>query len=239
MIVTSAHYSLFSKTTGLFFRMVLLSFFLLGLQPANAQVFSEKENKIAARENIELLRDGSLIVPLFRQNTKMEKIDQLIQQENLSEKARERLIERKKKDLDIQNEFNKALIRHFTQEFNFTRVYFVEDHQLHQGDPETMQFINPQTMQPDTDIQFEGDNFFLLRYFKASGIATDPRDVRYFYIADRDWELLKKPFPSSPDRKTIYRLRFRDLLNISPDTNELIHTLVIKLNANLLRYFEG
>jgi hypothetical protein len=87
--------------------------------------------------------------------------------------------------------------------------------------------------------QASSSGIFILRYQKSSGVAANPEEVRMFKIADAEFSILKRPFPDSPGRQATYKLRFLDLLNISPDINDIIETLVVKLNSSLIRYWNG
>ena len=85
----------------------------------------------------------------------------------------------------------------------------------------------------------ESKDYFFIKYYKTSGVASDPDSVRFLYLTNKDKTLLDRPFPNSPGRKKSFGMRFLDLLNLSPDKNDLLNTLVTKLNDNLTRYYKG
>jgi len=210
----------------------------LGLfQNGSAQIFSGKDKKVEARSQINLLKEGALIVPFIKQNNKINTLQRMVAVEDQSEKTRKKLQKLLDDELKMQSVFNSALSKYFVSAYSFSKVFFVEDHQLKGFKADSTMFLNPETMEADPSIKFEGEDYFVLKYYKASGVASSPYEVRYFYIADAGGELLPRPFPISPDRKNAYKLRFRDLLNISPDINDLIQILTTKLNENLFRYY--
>jgi hypothetical protein len=112
----------------------------------------------------------------------------------------------------------------------------VDNDQLNDFNPQFSQFIDPESGKVNPGIQLEGKAYFFLRYFKPSGITTKADEVRFFKVADSNFTVLEHPFPDSPGRQTSFKLRFRDLLNLRLNTNDLIKTLVTKLNGNLNRY---
>jgi len=218
-------------------KILLIIFFQVLLTSGSvAQIFVGGEEVNDAREKINQLKEGALIIPLIKQSKKIETLREMTEVRDISQKKRGKIKKMLKEELAMQDEFNMAIIRHFSSKFEFSKIYFVEDKQLKSFDPHKTTFINAESLKLDTLIQYVEKNYFILKYYKASGIATSPDEVRFFYLSDAEGKLLQRPFPMSPDRKSTYRMRLKDLLNISPNTNELIQSLVVKLNDNLFRY---
>jgi hypothetical protein len=182
------------------------------------------------------MRNGVLIVPLLKNSNKMETLKNMISEPGLEEKQKQRL-EKMLSDEIVELElFNDALIENFSQSFDFCKVYFVYNDQLSDFKPGFSGFLDPISGKTDPSIQLKDEGYFFIKYFKASGITTKPDEVRFFKVADRHFNLLEHPFPDSPDRQTSFKLRLKDLLNLRLNTNDLIKTLVVKLNGNLNRY---
>jgi hypothetical protein len=205
----------------------------------SSQIFSTPSEKNSAFENIEQLHQGTLIVPLIKHSNKISMMKEMVEDPDVSENSRGKMEKKLEEELSRQSLFNQALIEHFSMRFDFCKVLFIDNDQLSHFDPKKALFINPESQEIDPEISIQTKAYFILRYFKSSGVASDPEEVRSFRIADAAFEVLQHPFPSSPDRQTSFRLRFRDLLNLSLNTNETIKILVVKLNESLHRYLIG
>lgn len=218
---------------------VLLSLIMVFPFVGNTQVFSTSFEKKSAAENIHLLHKGSLIVPLMNHSSKIALMKKMIEDSEVDKANKAKMKKELEEVLLHQETFNQALIEQFTKRFDFCEVMFIPNDQLKNFDPSRVTFINPETLEDDENIVLKDNNYFILKYYKSSGVASHPEEVRAFRIADASFEVLQHPFPSSPDRQTSFRLRFRDLLNLSLNTNEIIEILVIKLNESLHRYLIG
>jgi len=217
----------------------LLFFQFSFINQSFAQVFSSGENKNSAISNIESLQKGILIVPLFEQSNKFQQIQALIDDPQISEKYKRKLIQKIEKE-KIQNaEFNRYIVHHILNSYKFSRIYFVNDSDLQSFNPSSLVIVNPVTMKADSTIKLTTDNYYFLKYYKTSGVASSPDEIRFFYIMNKDLKLLARPFPNSPGRRSTFSMRFKDLLNINPNPDELISLLVIKLNRNLYRYLKS
>jgi len=216
--------------------LLLWSCLLLGFS-GNAQVFSDKNDRQLADQVIDELKNGILIVPLMKHSNKMNTLYKFSIDTTLSEKEREKMEKRYQSEKLNLDEFNAALIQYFTTSFEFCEAVFVENDQLKSFDASNVIFVNPANMTNNEATSITDKNYFFLKYYQASGIATDPKAVRMFFIADKNFKVLNRPFPTSPGRQSSFKLRIRDLLNLSPNTNDLIGLLVTKLNDNLDRYF--
>ena len=221
------------------FRIILIIFLAFVTKEfLNAQIINDQDSKVMAKESIEQLRNGALVIPLFKQHQKFNRINELLEAKGVDEKSKEKLRDKLLKEKVLQDTFNQALFTHFMDQYKFSKIYFIEDAQLKNFDPLSAVFIDPKSGIKDEGIKMEAENYFILKYFKTSGVASAPEEVRFFFISTGDNELLTRPFPNSPGRRNSFRIRFLDLLNISPNTNDLVKTLVIKLNDNLFRYYQ-
>lgn len=219
--------------------IILILYFMGSPSTLYGQIYSSKTEQESASSRIKELREGALIVPLMRHSKKIQVLKEILSDRNLDADTRSKLEKLLAEDLAQLQEFNRALTVHFRSAFDFCRVLFINDENLKDFDRSRVTFVNPETLEEDESIALEVDNYFILRYYKTSGVASAPEEVRTFKIADSMFRVLESPFPSSPDRRSIFKIRFRDLLNLSLNTNERIEILVVKLNELLYRYHNG
>jgi hypothetical protein len=225
------------KYPGILYPSIILLFIFLYPLRGNSQFISDQQAKEAADSLIASMKEGFLIVPLMTNATRLNTLEEWLSNPDLDPKTKsdiEKTLFKEKKELDV---FNKALIRYFSNAFDFCRVLFIKSEELGRFDPTSARFIDPLTLQPDPEIRPGTKPLFFLRYRSTTGPATTPEEVIALYIADDRFSMLPYPFPSSPDRRTRYKMRFRDLLNLSLNTNDRVELLVVKLNEQLNRYW--
>ena len=219
--------------------LLVVSFVFFLPLSQEAQILPGGKNVSHAKVMIDSLKEGILIVPLMKQNNKMKTLKELCENPDIDSSTRKKLQKKLEKEKKNLTEFNDALKKHFSSSFTFCQVRFVEDHELSTFNSVKTSFIETKSVELSDKDQPSRPGIFILRYQKSSGVAANPEEVRIFKIADSGFSILKRPFPDSPGRQATYKLRFLDLLNLSPDINDIIETLVVKLNASLFRYWNG
>lgn len=220
--------------TGLLISGFILMIFIRG----NSQLIPDKLSSADARQHIHSLEKGALIVPLFKQLNKQTKIRELANSAKTDEKTRQKLLGKLQKDSLAFDAFNAMICNYFANYYQFSKVYFIYDHQLKQFNPEDLVFVNPTGLQPDPSIQYAGGPYYFLQYYSFSSAATSPEEVKFFYIGDQQKNRLNSPFPFSPGRKNSFIRRFRQIIGMEPPFEEQIKVLTVKLNEQLLRYLK-
>jgi len=218
-------------------RFFFLTFFIMAqflfLSTTTGQLIHPPQSSQQADSLLYALRNGNLLVPLMMQSKKMEMLDQLRQSPRLDDREREKYAQKYSETQQEQESFNRSLIRAFREHYHFSRVYFIADSSLRFFEPDKAILLDPESLKADPAIKMKDAPYFFVQYFQTAGVATEPGQVRFLYLADSRQNTLHRPFPHSPARWVNYKMRFWDLLNLGPGLEERIDLLVTELNAQL------
>lgn len=210
--------------------LALLSGSLAGAQSGAA--YSPEQR---ARESINSLKEGVLIVRLPSQQAKTDAIREVINTPGASEAARKRLEKQLETAISSQREFNLNMMRAFREAYDFSDVLFIYDTStslLKTGNHSGI-FLDS-SLQAQPGIRLEKAPYFILHFGSTSSETSD--GVEAMIILDGQFKRLEKPFPFY-QRLNDFSAFIGSFLPKPNQKTEDALRIVDKLNKKLNKYF--
>ena len=177
----------------LFLTMILTCglFPLIGQEEGS---LTHREKRAQAKEDIETLKGGVLIVRLPSQQNKIETLQELLDGGELDAKAEKRIKERLEGTKAKTESFNKSIITAFYEKYRFSDFLFILDTasvQLKNGKREEL-FLN-KDLEIDPNLRLDDRPFYVLRF--GSTQSGDGQSIEAMVLMDNQLEDLESPFP--------------------------------------------
>jgi hypothetical protein len=220
------------QTVNKLFKTLILLSALLGSSSLSAQDMTLLEER--AQAAIASLKQGTLVVRLPSQRTKLEAMQAVMDDPNTSEAARRRLQTQKEFTIADTREFNLNARSAFQDNYDFSALLFIFDHSTDElQDGRSSGIFLDSTLEVDEAIQLRDPPFFFLRFGSTSS------GVEAMVITDEHFRDLSKPFPFYQRLNDFSSFMNSIFFLFSPNRKEEdIQRVVDKLNKKLYKYHE-
>ena len=171
--------------------LIILLFFAPTME---AQIIKGKSNKLRAKQAIIALHEGALVVRLKTKRNKIEKLQESLASDQLSEKDRKRLTKELQSTIEENEKYNTELIAAFNNNYKFSAVYFMYDTSsvtLKIGGKSG--FLLNKELKVDPQITITQDSFFVV--YNGELDATNSPGIEALIVMDSRFEVLPSPFP--------------------------------------------
>lgn len=214
-----------------------LLFFVLSFFPEKAYTQKREDRSgdngtVTAKEAINILKDGYLLVRLTSDKRKIEELERQV----LASPSDKKIAKRLAYTLAYRAEFNEKLRDGLTQYYDFSKVLYFYDYdakKLLAGDKSGI-FLN-ENFEVDPEIRLDTDDFLVL----SEGAAGDS-GIDAYIVHDSEMNPLEKPFPYYYRRNDFFKVffsvfdskspKYRDHSRVVQDINESFNIFYNKIN---------
>lgn len=211
-------------------------FLMLVLIPitTQAQELTKVERTEKAKQAIEDLEGGTLVLRLKSKNNKISKLEELMASPTIKDETKNKLRKELENTIDERNRYNLSLTNAFEEHYKFSDIYYIYDTaslSLKKGARSGI-FLN-KNLELDPSISIPDGTFFVIRTGTTDSSTTT--GVEALVIMDQNLKDLVRPFPYYVRVNSISRL-FTRVFNhkklVRKDSNEIVQ----KLERNLRKY---
>jgi len=195
------------------------------------------ERKKAAREAINNLHGGTLIIRLKSKRNKIDKLEELLAAPDIDEKLRARLSKKLKNTIEERNKYNLTLTNAFEEYYSFSKVYYMYDTasvSLKNGIRKGI-FLD-KGLELDANIEIPEGSFYIVRTGTTNASSTT--GIQALVVMDNQFKDFERPFPYYVRVNSISRL-FTRIFNHKKLVKKDAKEVVLRLGRNFQFYYEN
>ena len=201
---------------------------------AFAQSIPKKERRAIARQAIQNLKGGTLVLRLKSKHNKITKLEELLAAPDIKESVKIKLSKNLETTIDERNQFNLSLTNAFEEYFSFSNIYYMYDtSSIALKNGQRSGFFLNKNLELDPSIEIPEGEFFVIKIGTTDASTTT--GVEAMVIMDKNLKDMMPPFPYYVRINSISRL-FTRIFNHKNLVRKDSEKIVQKLETNFRRF---
>lgn len=214
---------------------ILFIFFVFTTLHAQETVMSKEEQKARAKQEIQNLQTGKLIVRLESNAKKIQKLRDILKSKGLNQKEKKNLQKRLDETIAYTNRQNTLFIQAFQEFYNFSDILFTYDlHSEELLEGQQKGYFLDKDLKIDNSLSLGNGKFLTVRFGNADYASSN--GAQGMIITDQKLKDLNRPFPYAV-REGGFLYVFDKIFDKDEAAIRNIPRMVQRLNSNLKTFY--